>query len=102
MIDTAVLWVRAEGAMKSGRWNDALAHLRKLIQVVDRIDFGSDIRRKAVDRRPLAHLDGGGRQPFARFADRLVHPVHRVDRVLQRARVAGCVYRTPGCSKTSR
>lgn len=39
MIDTAVLWVRAEASMRAGRWHDALAQLRKLIQVVDRIDF---------------------------------------------------------------
>ncbi len=39
MIDTAVLWVRAEASMRAGRWQDALAHLRKLITVVDRIDF---------------------------------------------------------------
>lgn len=39
MIDTAVLWVRAEASLRAGRWRDALAQLRKLIQVVDRIDF---------------------------------------------------------------
>jgi tetratricopeptide (TPR) repeat protein len=39
VIDTAVLWVRAEASMRAGRWQDALAQLRKLIQVVDRIDF---------------------------------------------------------------
>lgn len=39
MIDTQVLWVRAEASMRSGRWQDALVQLRKLIQVVDRIDF---------------------------------------------------------------
>ncbi len=39
MIDTQVLWVRAEGAMRAERWTDALAYLRKLVQVVDRIDF---------------------------------------------------------------
>jgi tetratricopeptide (TPR) repeat protein len=39
MIDTASLWVRAEAAMRTGRWQDALSYLRKLIQVVDRIDF---------------------------------------------------------------
>ncbi len=39
MIDTAVLWVRAEAAMRSRRYSDALVHLRKLVQVVDRIDF---------------------------------------------------------------
>ncbi|MEZ4453960.1 MAG: HEAT repeat domain-containing protein [Nannocystaceae bacterium] len=39
MIDTALLWVRAETAMRAGRWADALVHLRQLVQVVDRIDF---------------------------------------------------------------
>jgi len=39
MKDTQVLWVRAEAAMRAGRWNDALTQLRSLIQVVDRIDF---------------------------------------------------------------
>lgn len=39
MIDTQVAWVRAEASMRAGRWHDALAQLRKLIQVVDRIDF---------------------------------------------------------------
>ncbi len=38
-IDTALHWVRAEAAMRAQRWPDALANLRKLIQVVDRIDF---------------------------------------------------------------
>lgn len=39
MIDTAVLQVRADAAMRAHRYADALAHLRKLVQVVDRIDF---------------------------------------------------------------
>lgn len=39
MIDTNVLWVRAEASMRAERWQDALSHLRKLVQVVDRIDF---------------------------------------------------------------
>jgi hypothetical protein len=39
VIDTAVLWVRAEAAMRGGRWKEALANLRKLIEAVDRIDF---------------------------------------------------------------
>jgi tetratricopeptide (TPR) repeat protein len=39
VIDTASLWVRAEAAMRTGRWQDALTYLRKLVQVVDRIDF---------------------------------------------------------------
>lgn len=39
MIDTAVLWVRAEAAIRAGRHADALAHLRHLVEVVDRIDF---------------------------------------------------------------
>ncbi|MCA9654322.1 MAG: hypothetical protein H6712_01780 [Myxococcales bacterium] len=39
MIDTAVLWVRAEANIRAGRYADALVHLRHLIEVVDRIDF---------------------------------------------------------------
>ncbi len=39
MIDTAVLWVRAEANMRAGRHADALVHLRHLVEVVDRIDF---------------------------------------------------------------
>ncbi|MEM9463466.1 MAG: hypothetical protein AAGF11_55510 [Myxococcota bacterium] len=39
MIDTAVLWVRAEANMRAGRYADALVHLRHLVEVVDRIDF---------------------------------------------------------------
>jgi hypothetical protein len=39
MIDTAVLQVRADAAMRARRYTDALVHLRKLIQAVDRIDF---------------------------------------------------------------
>ncbi|MCA9708707.1 MAG: hypothetical protein KDK70_22855 [Myxococcales bacterium] len=39
MIDTAVLWVRAEANMRAGRFADALVHLRHLVEVVDRIDF---------------------------------------------------------------
>lgn len=39
MIDTAVLWVRAEANIRAGRYADALVHLRLLIEVVDRIDF---------------------------------------------------------------
>ncbi len=39
MIDTAVLWVRADAAMRASRWAEAAASLRKLIGVVDRIDF---------------------------------------------------------------
>lgn len=39
MIDTAVLWVRAEANIRAGRHADALVHLRHLIEVVDRIDF---------------------------------------------------------------
>ncbi|WP_157596501.1 HEAT repeat domain-containing protein [Plesiocystis pacifica] len=42
MMDTAVLWVRAEAAMRSGRWQDALGYLRQLAAVVDRIDFEYD------------------------------------------------------------
>ena len=39
MIDTALLWVRAETAMRARRWKDAIVHLRELVTVVDRIDF---------------------------------------------------------------
>jgi tetratricopeptide (TPR) repeat protein len=39
LIDTAVLWVQAEGSMRARRWPEALVRLRKLVQVVDRIDF---------------------------------------------------------------
>jgi tetratricopeptide (TPR) repeat protein len=39
MLDTQVAWVRAEASMRAGRWQDALVQLRKLITVVDRIDF---------------------------------------------------------------
>lgn len=39
MIDTAILWVRAEAAMRAGRHAEAVTHLRKLVAVVDRIDF---------------------------------------------------------------
>lgn len=39
MIDTAVLWVRADANMRTGRYVDALEYLLQLIEVVDRIDF---------------------------------------------------------------
>lgn len=39
MIDASLLWVRAEAAMKAGRYADALPLLRQLAQIVDRIDF---------------------------------------------------------------
>jgi len=39
VIDTAVLWVRAEANIRAGRHADALVHLRHLVEVVDRIDF---------------------------------------------------------------
>ncbi len=39
MIDTNVLWIRAEGALRAGRHADAQIYLRQLVQVVDRIDF---------------------------------------------------------------
>jgi hypothetical protein len=42
MIDTAVLQVRADAAMRAHRYADALEHLRVLIQAVDRIDFEYD------------------------------------------------------------
>jgi hypothetical protein len=39
VIDTAVLWVRAEANLRAGRYAEALPHLRHLVEVVDRIDF---------------------------------------------------------------
>ncbi|MEE9384960.1 MAG: HEAT repeat domain-containing protein [Nannocystaceae bacterium] len=39
MIDTASFWVRAEACVRARRYEDALPHLRRLVQVVDRIDF---------------------------------------------------------------
>ena len=39
MIDTNVLWIRAEGALRAGRHADAQVYLRQLVQVVERIDF---------------------------------------------------------------
>ncbi|PRP92426.1 hypothetical protein ENSA5_49340 [Enhygromyxa salina] len=58
MIDTAVLWVRAEASMRAGRWNDALAQLRKLIEVVDRIDFEYEewLRAMAESLRALGQF----------------------------------------------
>jgi len=58
MIDTAVLWVRAEASMRAGRWHDALAQLRKLIQVVDRIDFEYEewLRAMAESLRAVGHF----------------------------------------------
>ncbi|KIG18226.1 hypothetical protein DB30_01730 [Enhygromyxa salina] len=58
MIDTAVLWVRAEAAMRGGRWREALANLRKLIEVVDRIDFEYEewLRAMAESLRALGQF----------------------------------------------
>ena len=39
MIDAALLWVRADTALRAGRYADALPYLRQLVQLVDRIDF---------------------------------------------------------------
>lgn len=39
MMDTNVLWIRAEGALRAGRHPDAQIYLRQLVQVVERIDF---------------------------------------------------------------
>jgi len=39
VIDTALLWVRAEANMRAGRFAEALEYLLQLIEVVDRIDF---------------------------------------------------------------
>lgn len=57
MIDTAVLWVRAEANMRSGRYADALVHLRHLVEVVERIDFEYEewLRAMAESLRALAH-----------------------------------------------
>jgi hypothetical protein len=57
VIDTAVLWVRAEASMRAGRWHDALAQLRKLILVVDRIDFEYEewLRAMAEALRAVGH-----------------------------------------------
>ncbi|MBX7081272.1 MAG: HEAT repeat domain-containing protein [Nannocystaceae bacterium] len=57
MIDTAVLWVRAEANMRAGRYADALVHLRHLVEVVDRIDFEYEewLRAMAECLRVLGH-----------------------------------------------
>jgi hypothetical protein len=57
MIDTAVLWVRAEANIRAGRYADALVHLRHLVEVVDRIDFEYEewLRAMAESLRALAH-----------------------------------------------
>lgn len=57
MIDTAVLWVRAEANIRAGRYADALVHLRHLVEVVDRIDFEYEewLRALAESLRALAH-----------------------------------------------
>jgi tetratricopeptide (TPR) repeat protein len=39
VIDTNVLWIRAEGSLRAGRHADAEIYLRQLVQVVERIDF---------------------------------------------------------------
>ena len=39
MIDTAIVWVRAETALRAGRDREALEYLRQLVEVVDRIEF---------------------------------------------------------------
>ena len=39
MMDTNVLWIRAEGSLRAGRHADAQVYLRQLVQVVERIDF---------------------------------------------------------------
>jgi tetratricopeptide (TPR) repeat protein len=57
VIDTAVLWVRAEANMRAGRYADALVHLRHLVEVVDRIDFEYEewLRAMAESLKALAH-----------------------------------------------
>ena len=57
MIDTNVLWVRAEANMRAGRYADALVHLRHLVEVVDRIDFEYEewLRAMGESLKALAH-----------------------------------------------
>jgi len=57
VIDTAVLWIRAEASMRAGRHADALVHLRHLVEVVDRIDFEYEewLRAMAECLRALGH-----------------------------------------------
>jgi hypothetical protein len=57
VIDTAVLWIRAEASMRAGRHADALVHLRHLVEVVDRIDFEYEewLRAMAECLRVLGH-----------------------------------------------
>lgn len=57
MIDTAVLWVRAEANMRAGRYAEALVHLRHLVEVVDRIDFEYEewLRALAESLKALSH-----------------------------------------------
>jgi len=58
VIDTAVLWVRAEANMRAGRYEEAVAHLRNLIEVVDRIDFEYEewLRAMAESLRALGRF----------------------------------------------
>lgn len=39
MIDTAIVWTRVENARRQGRYDQAINDLRRLIEVVERIDF---------------------------------------------------------------
>jgi hypothetical protein len=57
VIDTAVLWIRAEASIRAGRHADALVHLRHLVEVVDRIDFEYEewLRAMAECLRVLGH-----------------------------------------------
>ena len=57
MIDTAVLWVRAEANIRAGRYAEALGHLRHLVEVVDRIDFEYEewLRAMAECLRHVGH-----------------------------------------------
>ncbi len=57
MIDTAVLWIRAEASIRAGRYADALTQLRHLVEVVDRIDFEYEewLRAMAECLRALGH-----------------------------------------------
>lgn len=101
MIDTAVLWVRAESSMRAGRWSDALVHLRKLIQVVDRIDFEYEewLRAMAEALKAVGRFRDsaacwaylGQTEPPGRLAlDRLDAEIQRGDdEALQGARLFG-------------
>ncbi len=58
MIETGVLWTRAEAALRVRRWSDAWVHLRQLLGAVDRIDFEyEEWLRASIDAlRAMGHL----------------------------------------------